>query len=78
MTTEVRSMSTEDLVQMIDETEHSLLELKMELRRRRQAQQHAEIERLDEHLANAKITLGGLKLFFQTVLDELRGGSKTS
>lgn len=77
MATELKSMTSEQLAALIDETEHALLELKMELRRRREAQQHAEIERLDEHLANARISLDGLKAFFQALLAELRGPSKS-
>ncbi|NDL58250.1 hypothetical protein [Phytoactinopolyspora mesophila] len=61
-----------ELEQIIAETESYLTELRAELERRQQAVQTAEIENLEEHLANARVKWDELKDFLEVVLQELK------
>jgi uncharacterized coiled-coil protein SlyX len=61
-----------ELKQIIAETESYLVELRKELDRRQQAAQAAEIENLEEHLANARVKWDELKDFLEVVLHELK------
>ncbi|MFV0474988.1 MAG: hypothetical protein ACK5MQ_12415 [Pikeienuella sp.] len=64
----------EKLVGLINETENTLAELKSELDRREEAGQLREIDRLDEHMESAVISLETIRDFCRTVIEELRGG----
>lgn len=84
------SSADEELQEMLRDAEDTVARLKAELNSRRsllddpggtEAEQHAEIERLAEHLANAKVHWGEVRAFFEEALRELsesrsrRGGS---
>lgn len=69
---ELRRVSTEKLEKMVDETAATLQTLKAELRLRHEASQHAEIDRLDEHLANATLSLQRLREFIDSLMNEFR------
>jgi hypothetical protein len=65
-----------ELERIVAEAEAKLAEVRRELaERRRQEAQHAEIDRLEEHLANATVRWGEVRDFFDDVLDQLRHGS---
>lgn len=63
---------TEELEQMLRETEHLVKEVREELESRRRDAQHVEIEHLDEHLQEAQGKWSDLKRFFDSILKELR------
>lgn len=68
------------LERLLAEAENTVSVLRRELhharsRREREiaeAEQHAEIERLQEHLAKAQVHWGEVRAFFETALAELR------
>ena len=65
---------------LLAEAERTVEELRAELSARQRlrarkevtAAQHAEIDRLAEHLANAQVHWGQVRSFFEAALDELR------
>lgn len=62
------------LVRLMAETTDTVTRLRAELAERRQHQaQHAEIERLEHHLAEATVNWAKVKEFFEEVLRELTG-----
>ncbi|WP_166845962.1 hypothetical protein [Isoptericola sp. BMS4] len=66
-----------ELERIVAEAETRLAEVRRELaeRRRRSAEhaaQHAEIDRLEEHLANATVRWGEVRDFFDDVITHLR------
>lgn len=62
------------LLRLMTETEETVNRLRAELAERRQhAAQHAEIERLEQHLAEATVNWSKVKEFFEEVLRELTG-----
>ena len=73
MTEDLKTTSTDSLSKLVDETEATLTSLKAELKRRELAAQHREIDRLDEHMESAQLSLAKIKAFFELMLDELRG-----
>lgn len=72
MTENLKTTSTAALSRLVDDTEATLGQLKAELKRREEAAQHREIDRLDEHLADAHVSLSKIKEFFDYVLKELK------
>lgn len=73
----LKQVRTENLRTLVDQTEATLAELHAELDRREEADQHREIDRLDEHMKSAELSLTSIRDFFTEVLSELRG-SKSS
>ncbi|SEA98367.1 hypothetical protein [Rubrimonas cliftonensis] len=69
----VKEMRTETLRKLVDETEATLEELSAELERREEAEQHQEIDRLDEHFRNAELSLTAIRDFIAQALSDLRG-----
>lgn len=63
----------EKLRRLIAETEDTLAELKSEMDRRDEAAQHREIDRLDEHMKNAELSLATIRDFFRYLVGEVRG-----
>ncbi|WP_407318774.1 hypothetical protein UQW22_00060 [Isoptericola halotolerans] len=64
-----------ELERIVSEAEAKLAEVRRELaERRRQDAQHAEIDRLEEHLANATVRWEEVRSFFDDVLAQLRRG----
>jgi hypothetical protein len=63
----------EQLEQILREAEARVAELRRQLEQHRlEAAQHAEIERLAEHLAQATVRWGEVRGFFDEVIMELR------
>lgn len=73
MKTGLKLLSFDDLENLTRETEQALAELRSELERRREAQQHSEIENLEEHFADAEHKFAGVREFIEVILKELRG-----
>ncbi|MEO1687185.1 MAG: hypothetical protein AAFU61_04695 [Pseudomonadota bacterium] len=70
--TDPRIISRDKLQSLIDETESSLAELKEEMERREDADQHREIDRLEEHLASAENGLRSVRDFFRMLVEDFR------
>ncbi|WP_418277702.1 hypothetical protein ACNHYB_06980 [Isoptericola jiangsuensis] len=65
-----------ELERIVAEAEVKLAEVRRELAERRMHEaQHAEIDRLEEHLANATVRWSEVRAFFDEVLDQLRHGT---
>ncbi|WP_402464077.1 hypothetical protein [Isoptericola aurantiacus] len=63
-----------ELERIVAEAEARLAQVRRELdERRRQDAQHAEIDRLAEHLADATVRWDEVRAFFDDVLHQLRG-----
>ncbi|MDZ5696770.1 MULTISPECIES: hypothetical protein [Phyllobacteriaceae] len=69
-------LSKEDLKGILDETEEHIGEIRAELERREQRDQHEAIDSLELYLEQGQINWTEVKAFFQQVLTELRGKSK--
>lgn len=72
----INHTSTRRLRRLADETERTLQDLREELRRREERAQHCEIDKIDEHMANAELNLSAIREFFVLVLNEWRKGSR--
>ncbi|UFU05645.1 hypothetical protein [Ruania halotolerans] len=59
------------LARLLAETEATVSQLRAELERRQHQAQHAEIERLEHHLAEATVNWSKVKDFFDEALREL-------
>lgn len=68
----LKAMSTENLKKLVGETEETLAEIKEEITRREQAQQHREIDNIDVHMRNAELSLETIRNFFRFLRDEMR------
>lgn len=69
---ELRAASIAELEQMVSETREILDSVKGELEYRKQRQQHIEIDRLEDYLADARPKWGEVRNFLDIVLKELR------
>jgi hypothetical protein len=69
----LKMSSTAALTKLMEETEATLSSLRAELKLREESAQHREIDRLEEHMANAQVSLKSIKEFFELVLKEIRG-----
>lgn len=69
---ELREASIAELEQMVSETKEMLDAIRGELEYRRQRQQHIEIDRLEDYLADARPKWSEVRDFFDLVLKELR------
>ncbi|MHA3914493.1 hypothetical protein [Halovulum sp. GXIMD14793] len=73
MTTQpLKSITTESLRALIDDTEGTLSELRDELERREEQQQHAEIDQLETHMRDAESSLQTIKDFIAYLIADLR------
>ncbi|CAN3126780.1 hypothetical protein ACNUDN_02695 [Mycobacterium sp. smrl_JER01] len=67
-----------ELQQMLREAEETVAQLKDALRARRNlSAQHAEIDRLEEHLANARVRWTEVRQFLNIVWREITAGANT-
>ncbi len=65
----------EELERVLRETEASITELREELDRINEERlQHAQVDRLEEHMANSTVRWKVIKEFLRVMLGELRGG----
>ncbi|AEF39031.1 hypothetical protein [Hoyosella subflava] len=61
-----------ELEQLLEEAEATVVRLRRELHSRREfAAQHAEIDKLDEHMAHARVQWSEVRAFFEDVLSQL-------
>ena len=67
--TNFKVMTTERLRALLDDTQVTLNELRTELDRREQLEQHQEIEIIDQHIESAENSLVSIKEFFRYLLD---------
>ena len=67
--TNFKIMTTERLRGLLDDTQVTLNELRTELDRREQLEQHQEIEIIDQHIESAENSLVSIKEFFRYLLD---------
>lgn len=72
---QLKHIPEEKLRRLIDETETTLGELRSEIDRRDEAAQHREIDRLEEHMKNAELSLETIRDFFRHLVEEMRGKS---
>ncbi len=70
------TLPAEKLKRLMEETEQSLIELRQEMDRRAEAAQGKEIDRLDEHMRSAELSLTVIKDFFRYLSNEARPGDK--
>ncbi|MGF1474769.1 MAG: hypothetical protein ACFB6S_04310 [Geminicoccaceae bacterium] len=70
----VKSLSTDHLRSLIDQTEGTLSELKGELDRRDELAQHQEIDKLETHMKNAELSLQTIRDFLAYLLEGRRSG----
>ncbi len=66
---DIQMMTTQRLRALIAETETALSELKVELERREKVAQEHEIERLEDHMKNAELSLQSIKNFINYLLN---------
>jgi len=67
--TNFKVMTTERLRALLEDTQVTLNELRTELDRREQLEQHKEIEIIDQHIESAENSLVSIKEFFRYLLD---------
>lgn len=72
---QLKHIPEEKLRRLIDETETTLGELRSEIDRRDEAAQHREIDKLEEHMKNAELSLETIRDFFRHLVEEMRGKS---
>ncbi|MEO0819425.1 MAG: hypothetical protein AAF074_03270 [Pseudomonadota bacterium] len=72
---DLTTIKTQNLRALVEETEERLEELRGELERREEAQQHSEIDRLDEHMKNAELSIASIRDFISKMLEEMRGNA---
>lgn len=60
---DLQVLTTERLNKLIDETQHTLVELKEEVVRREHLKQEHEISDLDHHMMSAELNLTSIKNF---------------
>lgn len=66
--------SSEEINQLIKETEETLSALMEELKRRQQDNMHKEIDHLEEYMEEADTSFKNLRKFIAMALAEIRGG----
>ena len=72
MSEELKVITTGNLRALIEDTEDTLGELKAELERREENDQHGEIDDLDNHFKNAELSLKTIKDFFAYLMEDMR------
>lgn len=73
---EFSRLSKDDLKKILDETEGQISEIREELERRKEREQHEAIDDLELQFERATVNWSEVKSFFQLVLDELRGKAR--
>lgn len=76
MNTNLKTIATDSLRNLIDETEGTLADLKTELERREEQAQHREIANLDNHMKSAELSLKSIRDFIAYLLDDMRSEKK--
>lgn len=76
MHNDLSGMSPDALVKILDETQEQIVEIRAELQRRKEQEQHAAIDRLELSAVHTGIEWRQVKAFFVQVLEELRREGK--
>ena len=71
-------VSRAQLEEILEEHEKIVVEIRAELKRRREEAQHEEVDHLEKHMEDARIKFADLKAFLMEVLAELRGEKKAA
>lgn len=69
---DLKLIKTSTLRDLVEETEHRLDELREELERREDTERHHEIDRLDEHMKHAELSLTSIRDFISEMLADMR------
>lgn len=72
MTEHLKVLPKEKLAALIGETESTLNDLKAEMERRDDVNRGHEIDKLDEHLKNAELSLQTIRDFVRYLVDDMR------
>ena len=75
MNDDLSRMSRAELASILDEAEEQISEIRADLERREQEEQHKAIDELELPVTRTAVDWSEVKAFFQQVLEELRGGS---
>lgn len=75
MNNDLSRMSKAELASILDETEEQISEIRAELERREQQEQHEAVDDLELPVTRTAVDWSQVRAFFQQVLEELRGGS---
>ena len=70
--TELSTLTSAKLHELVDDTEATLKELRTELKRRDEAAQERELEHLDKHMRSAELSLESIKAFMKHLAAEIR------
>nr|WP_325252846.1 hypothetical protein [Amylibacter sp.] len=68
----IKLISTENLSKLVAETEATLEELKDEVERRVESQQHDDVSHLEHHFKSAELSLQSIKDFMTYLLEDIR------
>lgn len=72
MTEHLKVLPKEKLAALIGETESTLNDLKAEMERRDDVDRGHEIDKLDEHMKNAELSLQTIRDFVRYLVDDMR------
>lgn len=75
--TDYSLLPAKKLKRLIAETENTLAELKLEMEHRDEGRQSREVNRLDEHMRSAEVSLTVIRDFFHYLTAELKTEEKT-
>lgn len=76
MNSELSRMSKGELQSILDEAEEHIAEIRAELERRQEAEQHESIDGLEFSVKRTAVDWTQVKTFFQQVLAELRSTTR--
>lgn len=68
---DIHSMTTQRLRTLVGETETALSQLKTELERREEQEQHHDIEQLEEHMKDAELSLQSIRDFIAYLISDM-------
>jgi C4-type Zn-finger protein len=71
--TDINVLSTERLRALITDTEGTLKQLSAELEMRVFLEQENEIEKLEEHMKMAELSLDSIRQFLSLIINDLKG-----
>lgn len=74
--TNLKVITTENLRELIAETQQTLDELTAELERREDVAQHHEIANLENHMKSAQLSLKTIRDFLAYLVDDMRSQRK--
>ena len=72
MDTALKTITNDSLKALINQTELTLSELKQELERREEQDQHNQIANLEGHMKSAELSLKSIRDFIAYLLDDVK------